>query len=215
VLLLHMEASGMVDSSSYARSATADGSTQEGSTKVFGTYSRAYSGSVVTRWADAAEFTLGSAAFALQFFVRFGGAGSLFNVFGQSNSAGATTTNSIFISRTAGDRIRAIASSGGSAVIDITGTTAISSGTWYYVGFGRTGNTFNLYVGVPGGGAATLDGTGSSSATLNDSSNALGLGCLGETGTNLLSGQVDELRFTVGSYRSDLGTVPTSAFPNS
>jgi hypothetical protein len=216
VLLLHGDgtqgSTTFTDSSSYGRSPSAAGIIIDTGEKVFGTGSLAdFGGGQLLRYADAPEFSLGTGDFTIEFFVRFSGVGSLQYIFGQADSGGSNTSCNIALSRTAGDKIRFVACSAGSAVVDITGTTTILVSTWYYVAARRSGNTFTLRVGTSG--ATTLEGTGTSSASLNNSSNLLGIGTLGEFSSNLFSGRIDELRWTVGVAR-DTSTVPTEAFPD-
>lgn len=217
-LLLHGNGTNgsttIVDSSSHARTPASNSATITTSQSVFGGGSINFNGSQATRYADDTEFSIGSGLFSLQLMARFSDTGTLRFPCGQGDSSGSNASCSIVIQRTVGNRIRAIAFSGPSAAVDITGTTAISSSTWYYIGFGRdTGNVWRLYVGTSG--TANLDGSATVSTTVNDSSNQWGVGALGELTSNQMSGQIDELRLTVGVYRSDLATVPTAAYPNS
>jgi hypothetical protein len=216
VLLTHLNgvdgSTSFPDSSSYAHTVSSSAQIDTAQSKFGGASIEIVSGGHCLRINDHAALTLGSGAFTVQMFARFSGTGTRRWLFGQADASGSNASCNISIQRTTGDRIRAIAFSGSSVVIDITGTTAISSATWYYIAFGRTGNTFNLYVGTSG--TATLDGTGSSSATLNDSSEVLGIGALGAMATDTMSGHIDEVRYTVGVYRSDIATVPTAEFPN-
>jgi hypothetical protein len=218
VLLLHGAGANtgtvITDSSSNAFTPANTGYSTVTAQSVFGGSSlTGLSGGAGLRYTDSTEFTLGANPFTYQGFLRFSDTGIQRAFFGQADNTGSNASCNISIQRTAADRIRAIAFSGGSVVADCVGTTAISSATWYYVAFGRTGNTFNLYVGTSG--TANLDATASSSATLNDSSEVLGVGCLGAFTSNVMSGHMDEVRFTVGVYRSDIATVPTAEFPNS
>jgi hypothetical protein len=214
VLLLHADGTSgsttIVDSSSYARTPSASGVSLT-NVPALGNCSISFSGSTVLRYADAAEFTLGTGDFTIELFARFSDTGTQRFLFGQGDSAGSNASASVAIQRTAGNAIRFVAISGSTPVADITGATAISSATWYYIAAKRSGTTFSLDVGTSG--ATILQGTATSAASLNNSANALAVGGLGEFASSLMWGNIDEVRFTVGAARST-ATVPTATFPN-
>lgn len=216
-ILLHGDGTNgttaFVDSSSHGRTHdAASSSTISTSQSKFGgaSISVAASGGAGVRYLDDTEFTLGSADFTFECFVYFNDTGALRYLMGQCASSGANTSSSISVERTAGNRIRSTACSGSSIVVDITGTIAITNNTWYYIAFGRDGNTFRQFV------DAVADGTASYSGSINDSSDRLGVGCLGDFLSSPLNGFIDEYRLTTGVYRNiaSLG-VPAAAFPNS
>jgi hypothetical protein len=176
----------------------------------FGSASILFNGSDAgLRYTDNAAFTIGAGQFLVEMFALFADTGTTRWLCGQSDSSGTNTATSIALQRTSGNKIRGFACSGGSAVGDVTSSSSVTSGVWYYIAYGRdSGNTFRLFI------DAVAEGTASSGATLNDSGNSFGVGCLGSAVSNPMSGHIDEFRLTVGLYEAVV-TVPTSPFPNS
>lgn len=216
-LLLHMDGSNggttFTDSSQYNHSVNVgSGATTTTAQKVFGTASMDNTGasnSAITV-NDHAAFTIGSGEFLLEMFARFDDTGTTRYLFGQSDSGGANATCPFSLQRTSGDKIRAIAFVGSSIVADITSSSSVTSGVWYYIAFGREGTTFRLFID-----AVSEGSTDPGAQTLNDSAFICGIGRLGGLITSTLDGQIDEVRYTVGDYR-DVATIgiPTSPFPN-
>lgn len=223
VLLLKGEGANnsqtIADSSSFNRTQFATNSTAQVSTSFakFGTGSVAVNiagGGGGLSYADSTDFTLGTSDWTIQGFIYIPTLPSAVTYFaGQGPSNGANTGISFYLWIDSSNRINADCCSGAGDIGTIAGTTTLSAATWTYFAYGRTGSTFNLYVGTSG--TATSQGTASSASSINNSSSALLLGSLGEYTNNKASVYFDEFRMTVGTYRSDIATVPTATYPTS
>jgi hypothetical protein len=102
----------------------------------------------------------------------------------------------------------------------ITAVTTFANNTWHYLACSRdttTGvSTVRLYWGPVSGGTVPLLGTYVDTG-VNYLNTIIGIG-LSASSTEVLSGDADEMRLTVGSSRGYINatvTVPTVAFPNS
>jgi len=225
VFLYHYEALNGVgtylDSSSYARVHSAGYTVSQNST--FPKYGVAScnvgtggTGGGKPNFADAVSLTLGTSSFVFETFVRFnaGSMGVLAYVAGQSDAAGANANTSIAIRKDSTDKMRAYCCNGAATIGDITGTTVLSVDTWYYVAYTRSGSNFALYVGTSG--TPTTEGTASSAAAVNDSAQQWTLGGLGSFPTGLMTGQLDESRFSIGAWKNVAVTgVPIGPFNDS
>jgi hypothetical protein len=162
------------------------------------------------RFADDADFSLGTGDFTIEAFVRFNDTGASRWIAAQCDSSSSNTSLSFAIERTSGNKIEASCCSGSSSIGLVTSSSSVTSGVWYYVAYCRDGTTFRLFI------DAVAEGTATSSSSVNDSANQLAIGNLGERNLNAMIGWIDEFRLTVGVYRdiASLG-VPTAAFPNS
>lgn len=199
VLQLHAESppgatTGIVDHSQY-RHAISVGSGSSASEAQFKFHRASFriGGAGGLTILDHAAFTLGTSDFAFMGWFRFDSTGTQMHMAGQCDNAGANTSLSFSLRKTSGDRIRGFCCSGSSVIGDITGSTAIAADTWYFVAYGREGTTFRLFVND------TSQGTATSSASVNDSSNPLGVGMLGAV-TGSMTGYLDEVSFVVGSW---------------
>lgn len=157
---------------------------------------------------DHADWDIGSGDFTIDFWVRRNGTGHLL---GQIDS-GHTVSNASFNLYIDGSNyvIGRIASGG--TWYTVTGTTALSTGTWYHVAFIRNGNDLNLYIdGTVEGG--TTDVTG---ITANNSTYQVGIGRFGEFTSSLYTGWLDEIRISTGIARWTANFTPeTSAYGKS
>lgn len=192
---------------------TAAGNTQISTADFkFGSSSGAFDGTGDLLTApDSADFTLGSGDFTIDFwFNRAGGNGTRRLFCGSSNSAGGGGF-SVSVELTAGNVVSAAASPSpgdGTGKVSVTGATAFTAVGWHHVAFVRTGNTLKLFVdGVQEGGDQTF------SLAVFDSSNAFGVGCLGELTTLSWFGYMSEFRLSVGTARWTANfTPPTAAY---
>lgn len=218
-LLLHMEGvhGGTTFSDNSANGFTAvstGGVTNDTSQSKFGVSSVAVNGGsgAGIKYSDNAAFTLGGNPFVVEMFARFADTGTQRFLSAQADSGGSNTSISYAIQRTAADKIRAFVCVGSGTAGDITSSSSVTSGVWYYIAYGRdSGDVFRLFI------DAAAEGTSSPGAiTVNNSADQLGIGSLGARTTLAMSGYIDEFRLTVGAYR-DIATigVPTQAFPNS
>lgn len=174
-------------------------------------------------WGDHADWTLGSEDFTIEGFFLHGQ-----NTFNEAlighysvSTTGQRGWAFDYIAGSTPDVLRFIATSDGSTVqVVVSGTWTPTPATWYYYCAERSGNTFRIYTGEPGG-AATMLAKATNSLTIFNSNKALTLGYL-VSDTVLSSeefyGNMDEIRITKGvaRYASDAGfAVPTAAFPRS
>lgn len=96
---------------------------------------------------------------------------------------------------------------GSAALFNITGTTTMTTGQWYYFAAKRTGNTYSIH----------LDGITEASTTAGSTPDEGGQLFVGRTPTDAgldFNGWLDEIRWTKRLLR-DVSSVPTAAFPRS
>lgn len=169
------------------------------------------------RFADHADWTLGSNSFTLEMFIYFnnssiGGSGtgilmSHYNNIGDQRGWHLYTQSGVFgfVRSFDGLSIGGIASANQSPSIQ----------TWYYLCIERSGNDFRLYFG-PKGGTASMIGSETNSGSIFNSNAVLQLSGTPEGETECLDDTfLDEIRLTtVARYATDAGyPVPSQAFP--
>jgi hypothetical protein len=94
-------------------------------------------------------------------------------------------------------------------VVDVTGATTLSAGTWYYFAAVRSGSLFHLFV------DGVLDATSSAYAgSLRTADEAIGILAV-ENGVAPLVGYMDDLRITTVARYTSTFAVPTAAHPDS
>jgi len=211
-LLLHCEGteggSLFPDSSSNGFTpASVTGETTTNAQFKFGARSMNCVGGGGVRFTDSAAFTL-AGDFTIEFFVRFNDINASRWIAAQGDSASSNTSLSFSFERRSDNKIEASCYSGGSVIGVCTSSSTVTSGVWYYVAYVRSGSNFTLYI------DAVSVATASSASAVNDSSNQLCVGNLGERNLNPIIGWIDEFRLTVGVARS-ITSVPTAAFPDS
>jgi hypothetical protein len=161
--------------------------------------------------ADHADFALGTNDFTIEFQLNRNIGSALKFFCGQCDSAGsATSTSFLFYNLATTQYLAAYLYSGSTQIGPLSGTTAITTGTYHHVALTRSGNDFRLFLdGTQQGSTVT------SSLSINDSTNTLSIGRTGELTSSTTDGRIDEFRFTNGiaRYTSNF-TPPTSAFPN-
>lgn len=153
---------------------------------------------------SAANPTLYSADFTIQGFVRFNAISANRVIFATYNMAGSQG-NTLIISLTSGNRLNI-----SNGLASVTGTTAITTGVWYYVMFTytHTGTAMRLYL----NNALEISQTG---AISNGAANMYFGGSPGDNniGTWWMNGWLDEWRITKGIARSDI-SIPIVPFAN-
>mgnify|MGYP001606217038 CR=1 FL=1 len=157
---------------------------------------------------DHADFTIGASEFTVDFwFNRAGGDGGARFIGGQSDSAATATTRTVQLNEGATNVIQGSVFEGAVATT-VSSTTTFTATGWHHVAFVRTGNILRLFIdGVQEGGDVAFSGT------VNDSTNAFGVGCLGELTTLTWNGSLDEFRLSVGVARWTANfTPPTSPY---
>jgi Concanavalin A-like lectin/glucanases superfamily len=152
---------------------------------------------------DHADFTVGSGNFTFEMFIKRNTTGSGY-LFGQSNSAGDVSSQSVNALFTSTDHLRLDIYGSGNYQADSTGT--ITDSNWHHVAFVRNGNTGTIYI--DGTADGTVDLTG---VTVNDSSNKFAIGRHGErSGSGHFNGWIDEFRFSKGIARWTSNFTPTT-----
>lgn len=219
VMLLHMDGTNgsttFTDNSSYGRTFTAFNSAQISTTQSkFGGASGSFlSDTSYITTPDAAEFSLGTSDFTIEFFIYFTALPTATDGICGHLSTSSYANTSFAITRVPSpNRIQAYCASGSTQIgLVIAGSNSIILNTWHHVAYVRNGNNFRLYFDGVGG------PTVSSSASLNDTTGSFSIGRRGDDSFfRLKHGYVDEFRMTVGTARyTDNFTPPTEAFPDS
>jgi hypothetical protein len=149
--------------------------------------------------ADHADFTLGSSDFTIDcwFYVNAAG-GTQLLLAGQSDNLATASSTSFYIERrSSNNAIRFIAFQGGLNV-DVESTTtftnAVNTG-WHHLAVVRNGTSLKLYI------DGTLENSDTLTGAVNDSSNNLSVGRLGELTSSTWNGWIDEFRISVGIAR--------------
>lgn len=95
------------------------------------------------------------------------------------------------------------------AVINITGTTTLSStSTWYHVAFSRSGTTWRCFL------DGNLEASATESAAPNSNTQTVAIGRDPSNSARDFNGWIDDFRFTSGTARYTASfTAPSSAFP--
>lgn len=157
---------------------------------------------------DHADWALGSSDFTIDcWFNRASGDGTFRHLCGTADAtAGADLA---FLMRLSdGNKLQAqiFPSPGdGSGVVDLVGTTSVTSTGWHHAAFVRSGNTVYLF----------LDGTQEDSDTFSSAvfnpTSVLGVGCLGAYTSLHWNGSIDEFRLSVGVARWTANFTPPTA----
>lgn len=121
-------------------------------------------------------------------------------VTGNFNDGHAMYTN-------ASGKLRYSLNAGGASIIDIIGTTTMSTSTWYYCAIVRSGNTFTLYLN-----GASEGSTVSATGPVNYTSSFVM--CAGDGVTSSLNGEMNFFRLTKSVART-IGGIPASPLPYS
>jgi hypothetical protein len=149
------------------------------------------------------EFNFASGTFTVEFWVYFSSVtGERFLVSTYQNS-----TNGWFVDLYLGKIVVGFTGDG----LDITGTTTISTNTWYHIAVSGTPGSYKLFVN------GIQEGSTYTGATALSSTSALYLGVLVVSGTGYVyfNGYIDELRITNGYARYTGNFTPsTTAFSN-
>ena len=154
---------------------------------------------------DDIDFTLGSDDFTIDLWFRPLTINRVHWLTGQGNSSGSSSSASFGISVRANNTI-VVGVFQGSSDYEVTSSTTVVANTWYHIALIRYGTSIKLYVnGVSEGTPQTVTGA------LNDSSNDLSVGRLGEYPSFYTSGWIDEYRLSVGIARWTTTFVPSTS----
>jgi hypothetical protein len=186
--------------------------------KVFGTGSMRFGTGSATSltYSDHADWTLGAGNFTIEMFIQLDdGATGIFPV----THYNATGNQRAWLIAFGGTTFQFQATASGSvgATVIATETFTPTNGAWYYICAERSGNTFRLYRGTPGG-TASMVASGTNAMTIFDSTATLRINGVNGGGGTALGMFIDELRITKNTARYNTNTsypVPTAAFPRS
>jgi hypothetical protein len=153
--------------------------------------------------ADNAAFTLGSGNFTIELWVYSTLASTLQFICGQSNSTAANSSASFAISKTASNTVKGFLFSG-STSYEATSSGTLILNAWNHIAFVRDGNTARLYINGVQDGTVSVTGV-----TVNDSSNQVAIGRLGEYNAAYYAGYVSSFRQVVGTCLYTGGTTFT------
>lgn len=215
-LLLHMDgtSSTFIDSSKYIHSVTAYGSTTQSTDQSrFGGKSALFvsDGDYLTL-PDTSALELGSSNFAIEMWIRTTNSTQYATIMSRTPASFSTGMWSLMInhnSSTAGDIALYVNEISPSTPTLLSTGVNIRDGEWHYLVVSRDSSSFNLYV------DGTRVATASSSATIVNISAGIRIG-VDEFYGRQFTGNIDELRVTIGNSRGYTGTtisVPTAAFP--
>jgi Concanavalin A-like lectin/glucanases superfamily/BNR repeat-containing family member len=107
----------------------------------------------------------------------------------------------------ASNQLQLTAFNNSGAVVSVSGTTTLSTGTWYHVAASRSGSAWKIFV----GGNQEASASESSAATSN--SEPLLIGRDQSNTSRDFAGWIDELRITRAARYTSGFTAPTAAFP--
>jgi hypothetical protein len=186
--------------------------------KVFGTGSMRFGTGSATSltYSDHADWTLGASDFTIEMFVQLDDGGTIIFPVSHYNATGNQRAWLISFGGTT-FQFQATASGSVAATVIATETFTPTNGAWYYICAERSGNTFRLYRGTPGG-TASMVASGTNSMTIFDSTATLRINGVNGGGGTALGMFIDELRITKNTARYNTNTsypVPTAAFPRS
>ncbi len=160
---------------------------------------------------DSADFTLGTADFTIEFWVRFNSATGPQYICGQGTTPVASNTSFVIYMGNSGEAAAYCIDASGGAVMGSTGSaTNMGANQWYHMAYVRHGTQFTMYL----DGVGAVGGTPTSSAVA-DSPDTLSIGRCGTWGLGYFNGWIEEFRFTQGTalYTANF-TPPTAAFPD-
>lgn len=208
-LLLHFggadASTTFTDSSPYAEAVTASGNAQiDTAQSKFGGSSGLFDGTGDYLFVDGdTDFAFGTGDFTIEAFIRRNASGAVHVLY--DSRSGATDNHPLFYVNASNVLIFH-----GFNATRITGTTTISTGTWYHVAVSRVSGTTRMFLdGVQEGSSYT-----DSNNYGNNGTNRPIL-CADRAGAQAFNGWMDELRVTVGVGRYSAGfTPPSAAFPD-
>lgn len=224
VMLLHCDgthgAQTCTDSSSYARTMTFSGANPLNDTGVAGYFGASSIKNAPTAGyistADAAELTIGASEFCIEGRTYWPGGsnpGSTSYMLGHS-ATGANTDTSFGIGITTGGKLYTGCFTGATEKAVTSSTSFTGTAGWRSWAFCRVGNTGYQFLG--GVSEGTVDLTG---VTVNNSTGTLALfrlGSFSNTAFYFGSGNLEEIRITIGAGRYSANYTPRSTpFPNS
>lgn len=129
---------------------------------------------------------------------------------GQAFMAGETGTGfyNYLLYVNASNHLQFECSSSSAVVVNITGTTTLTTGVWHHAAGVRSGNLYTMFL------DGVSEGTPVTTSTTLQTAQPLYIGSLGDGVTFTLNGWLDDLRITKGVARYSSNFTPTGPFPN-
>lgn len=156
--------------------------------------------------ADSDDWWLEPGNFTIECWYRPSSIGTRQLLCGQAN-AGATQYRNVLEINAAG---RLVYQGTGSATVTVTGTTVLAANTWAFLAATKSGNDYRVFAN------GNLDTTVNSAATFTNFSGAFTVGRMGDFGSLLANGYIEQFRITKGVARYTASfTPPTAPFPTS
>lgn len=152
---------------------------------------------------------VGSNNYTVEAFFRRTAGGDAFNHIYVNNWYYASTRSHVLTVDTSAAIVKFFFTQNGSTDVTLTGTTTISTGTWYHVAVSFDGSTVRLFV------DGNLEDSASATQIYDASTTIVRLGANASaiSGGNF-SGHIDELRVSNTARYTSGFTAPTSAFTN-
>jgi len=175
----------------------------------FGGGSVVFNGANYVSTVDSTDWTMGSSDFTIDFWMkRYGSMSTAQYVFGQANSTNTATTAS-FYGYIHTDNLLKFGFTSGSTQYLAVSSNPITDTNWHHIALVRSTNTMKLYI--DGLASGSVDVTGIS---MNDSSNTLSIGRIGEYTSYYFNGYIDEFRVSKGIARWTTNfTTPNQPYP--
>jgi hypothetical protein len=156
---------------------------------------------------DSDDWSFGSGDFTVEGWIRPSTVSVRQEILAQRNDT--LSPNDFWaVSLTSSGTIRTFAIAGGAAVTDRTGTTVLSTNTWYHVAIVRLSGSVQIYVEGVGNASGGTNGAGA----WPNSTSALYFGVGDNAGSNAYSGHMDEWRITKEARYTANFTPPSAAF---
>jgi hypothetical protein len=159
---------------------------------------------------DSDDFNFGSGEFTIDLWIRRNGAAEgVRGIFGQCAAALSAATDSFDCYVQNDNKVYAYVSNGVSYYDVLSTTTITNDGNWHHVALVRATNTLKISI----DGTFQVDTQDITGVTINNATNKVTIGRIGEYNDFYFNGWIDEVRFSKGIARwtSDF-TPPTSAY---
>lgn len=163
-------------------------------------------GDYLTTLTSSAYSASGTSDFCIDMYVRLNELGRLQCLMSKRVNVSATGEYALYIS--AANKINMLMFNGSTAVLNLTGTTTLTTGVWYHVEASRISSVTYLFV------AGVLEASGTQSAA--PSANTSQTMIIGRDVTNVardFNGWLADVRFTRAGRHSSGFTPPTTPFP--
>jgi hypothetical protein len=151
---------------------------------------------------DSAGFKVTSGDMTFEAWIRIATTGSIRAIATKRTSGGTPGEWAFYVS--AANVLQLLVFNGATVAINIVGTTALTTGTWYYAAFTRSGTTWSVQL------DSSAEGSAAEGSTPTANTNPVLIGRDPSNTGRDFNGWIDEVRFT-GANRTL--TPPGAAFP--